>query len=165
MSCIGATTEEEFERDIAPDGAFVRRFTDLSIAPLGPEAVVKILQRMAVKAKYTNGIEISDQTLRAVIAASETKWPKRFQPDKAIDLLRLLVRSQQTGRSSPTTSSKGKGIEEYIKLVNSELTYLQRQDFDGLKKLAEQWLDVRGSACVTVNVDEAGLTRLLETTA
>jgi len=166
MSCIGATTNEEFDRDIAPDGAFVRRFTELALAPLGPDAVLKILQRMAVKAKYTNGLEISEPTLRAVVVASEAKWPTRFQPDKAIDLMRLLVRTQSGARLHPAAgSSKGKGIDDYIKLVNSELTYLQRQDYEGLKKLSEQWLDVRGSTSQMVNLDEASLTRLLETTA
>jgi ATP-dependent Clp protease ATP-binding subunit ClpA len=162
LSCIGATTHEEFERDIAPDEAFVRRFTELSVTPPGAEAVHQILKRISVKAKYSNHIEFTERTLGAVISASEAKWPRRFQPDKAIDLLKLVIRAEDTGSGAPVKGRKARSMAEYIKHVSSELACIQRNDLEELKGLAEQWLEVRDNVGRTVDLGEPELLHLLE---
>jgi ATP-dependent Clp protease ATP-binding subunit ClpC len=86
MSCIGATTDVEYNRYITADPAFNRRFQPIRINELGRDATLHILKSRAARAKQRDGIEVDDDAMSLVISISERYIRNRFLPDKAIDL-------------------------------------------------------------------------------
>jgi ATP-dependent Clp protease ATP-binding subunit ClpA len=162
MSCIGATTREEFDQYIAPDGAFVRRFSERVIEPLGNEAVQKILKRISVKYRYTNGVEVTDETLTNIIQVSDEKWPTRYQPDKAIDLFRLITMKNEPSIKNNNNPSMKQSLESYIEVLNSEIAMINQEDYSGLNRVASKWLGLNANIQSAINLNLQEVRNLVE---
>lgn len=160
ICCLGATTNEEFERYIRPDAAFVRRFQMLELAPLKREAVFQILKRCALKNKYTNGIEFTDDTLALLVDVSDQIYPRRFQPDKSLDLLRRLLIAQRTDTRLAEGASDRR-LLDYISLLKKELGFVARQDYDSLGASAKAWMGIKDKAIQTVDLSREQIISLL----
>jgi ATP-dependent Clp protease ATP-binding subunit ClpC len=87
MRCIGATTEEEYQRYIASDAALERRFQPLRVNEPSPEEALLILR--GVKDRYAkhHHVIILDEALQAAVRLSVAWLQGRRLPDKALDLL------------------------------------------------------------------------------
>jgi ATP-dependent Clp protease ATP-binding subunit ClpC len=87
IRCIGATTEEEFNKYIASDAALERRFQPLWVGEPSPEDALKILH--GVKERYAahHQVIITDDALEAAVRLSVAWLQGRRLPDKALDLL------------------------------------------------------------------------------
>lgn len=86
---IGATTVEEYSRDILSDHALARRFYPIFVKEPSLEETRKIIQ--GIKAYYEEqfSLHISSSLLDYIIVNSYDKVHFRKQPDKSIDILEL----------------------------------------------------------------------------
>lgn len=87
LSCIGATTYEEYQRHILNDSALERRFLPISVEEPSVEETVEILTAIKKDYEEDKGIEISTAAVRAAAELAEQYITDRNFPDKAIDLL------------------------------------------------------------------------------
>lgn len=87
IRCIGATTEEEYQRYIASDAALERRFQPVWVGEPSPENALLILR--GVKDRYAkhHHVIITDDALEAAVRLSIAWLQGRRLPDKALDLL------------------------------------------------------------------------------
>ncbi len=87
MQLIGATTIEEYRRDIEQDAALERRFQRISIEPPTPTETLQILRQSAPHYEAHHRVRYTDEALQACVALTERYITDRTLPDKAIDLM------------------------------------------------------------------------------
>ncbi len=87
IKLIGATTNEEYRKNIEKDAALERRFRTVFIEQPDPEQTLGILRDLRQRYESFHGVTITDEALRAAVELSVRYITDRFLPDKAIDLL------------------------------------------------------------------------------
>ncbi len=117
MRLIGATTTEEYQKYIARDAAFERRFIVIDVKEPSVGHTIEILQGLRPSFEKHYQVQIVDEAFEAAATLSKRYIPGRYLPDKAIDLIdracaRLLV---------PLTPTPGDGStlrrDHIVKLV------------------------------------------------
>ena len=85
--CIGATTDEEFERYIKDDAAFMRRFQVLRLGEPSQEEALAICREWARRLEAIQQVSVEPEAVEAAVSLSARLIRGRSLPDKAIDLL------------------------------------------------------------------------------
>lgn len=87
VTCIGATTFQEYRQHFEKDKALTRRFQRLDVSEPTPEDALKILFGIRKKFEEHHGLTYSDESLQACIDLSQKYMSNAKLPDKAIDLM------------------------------------------------------------------------------
>jgi ATP-dependent Clp protease ATP-binding subunit ClpC len=87
LHVIGATTLDEYRRNIEKDAALERRFAPVYIDEPSVEETVEILEGLRPRYEAHHKVKITDAALEAAARLSERYITDRFLPDKAIDLI------------------------------------------------------------------------------
>ncbi|HEY0554549.1 MAG TPA: ATP-dependent chaperone ClpB [Thermoanaerobaculia bacterium] len=87
LHCIGATTLDEYRKNIEKDAALERRFQPVTVDPPTVEDTVSILRGLRERFEIHHGVRIQDNALVAAAVLSNRYITDRFLPDKAIDLI------------------------------------------------------------------------------
>ncbi|MCI2046750.1 MAG: ATP-dependent Clp protease ATP-binding subunit [Faecalibacterium sp.] len=87
IQVIGATTNEEFRRNIQKDAALERRFGRVQIEEPTREQAVRILQGLAPRYEAYHRVKIPQEAIHSAVELSVRYLPGRFLPDKAVDLM------------------------------------------------------------------------------
>ncbi|MCD6413984.1 MAG: ATP-dependent chaperone ClpB, partial [Elusimicrobia bacterium] len=87
LRCIGATTLDEYRKNIEKDAALERRFQPVLVDQPDVEDTIAILRGLKEKYEIYHGIKIKDSALVAAAVLSNRYITDRFLPDKAIDLV------------------------------------------------------------------------------
>ena len=87
LQCIGATTLDEYRRNIESDAALERRFQPIIVEEPTIEETIDILHGIRAPYEEHHKLRISDEALEAAAHLSARYVPDRFLPDKAIDLI------------------------------------------------------------------------------
>ncbi|MCT4642843.1 MAG: AAA family ATPase, partial [Bacteriovoracaceae bacterium] len=87
LHCIGATTEDEYQKHILNDPALERRFRQVSVFEPSHEDAIEILMGIRDKYEAHHGINISDEAIYSAVKLSSQYITNKFLPDKAIDLI------------------------------------------------------------------------------
>lgn len=87
IKLIGATTLEEYRKNIEKDAALERRFQTVSVEQPTKEETLEILKNLRPSYEAFHGVKISDEALKGAVDLSVRFITDRFLPDKAIDLV------------------------------------------------------------------------------
>ncbi len=87
MQCIGATTLDEYRKNIEKDGALERRFQKVMVEPTGPEETLIILNNIKDKYEAHHNVTYTDDALEACVKLTDRYVTDRNFPDKAIDAM------------------------------------------------------------------------------
>jgi len=87
LHCIGATTLDEYRKNIEKDAALERRFQPVLIDAPDVEDTISILRGLKEKFEIHHGVRIQDNALISAAVLSNRYISDRFLPDKAIDLI------------------------------------------------------------------------------
>lgn len=87
IQCIGATTLDEYRKNIEKDGALERRFQKVMVEPTSPEETMQILNNIKDKYESHHNVSYTDEALKACVTLTERYMSDRNFPDKAIDAL------------------------------------------------------------------------------
>ncbi|MDL2265824.1 ATP-dependent Clp protease ATP-binding subunit [Parabacteroides sp. OttesenSCG-928-G21] len=87
IQCIGATTLDEYRKNIEKDGALERRFQKVIVDPTTPEETLQILQNIKPRYEEHHNVIYTDGALDACVKLTERYISDRNFPDKAIDAL------------------------------------------------------------------------------
>jgi ATP-dependent Clp protease ATP-binding subunit ClpC len=110
IRCIGATTIDEYRKDIEKDSALERRFQPIMVDEPSPEEAVAMLQIVRPNYEMHHGVTITDEAIAAAVKLSDRYINDRFLPDKAIDVMdeagsALRLEAMEKGIISPTMIS------------------------------------------------------------
>ena len=84
---IGATTLNEYRKNIEKDSALERRFQPVTVDEPSEEDAVLILKGLKSKYEAHHKVEITDEAIESAVKLSSRYITDRFLPDKAIDLI------------------------------------------------------------------------------
>ena len=87
LQCIGATTLDEYRKNIEKDGALERRFQKIMVEPTTPEETLQILQNIKERYEDHHNVTYTDDALEACVKLTARYISDRNFPDKAIDAL------------------------------------------------------------------------------
>lgn len=112
IQCIGATTLDEYRKNIEKDGALERRFQKVIVEPTTAEETLQILKNIKDKYEDHHNVTYTDEALEACVKLSDRYITDRNFPDKAIDAL-----DEAGSRIHLTNINVPKEIEEQEKLI------------------------------------------------
>src|SRR5262249_27232076 len=87
LHCIGATTLDEYRKNIEKDAALERRFQPVMVSEPSVEDTISILRGLKERYEVHHGVRIQDSAIVAAATLSHRYIADRFLPDKAIDLI------------------------------------------------------------------------------
>ena len=129
IQCIGATTLDEYRKNIEKDGALERRFQKVIVEPTTAEETLQILKNIKEKYEDHHNVTYTDEALEACVKLSDRYITDRNFPDKAIDAL-----DEAGSRVHLTNINVPKEIEEQEKLIeearNLKAEAVKSQNFE-----------------------------------
>jgi ATP-dependent Clp protease ATP-binding subunit ClpB len=87
LHMIGATTVQEYRKNIEKDAALERRFQPVMVDEPSVEDAISILRGLRERLEVFHGVKIQDSAIIAAVTMSHRYISDRFLPDKAIDLV------------------------------------------------------------------------------
>ncbi len=87
LRCVGATTLDEYRKQIEKDAALERRFQPVLVEEPSVEDTISILRGLKERYEVHHGVRIKDSALVSAATLSRRYISERFLPDKAIDLI------------------------------------------------------------------------------
>lgn len=112
IQCIGATTLDEYRKNIEKDGALERRFQKVLMEPTSPEETLQILRNIKDKYEEHHNVTYTDEALEACVRLTDRYVTDRYFPDKAIDAM-----DEAGSRIHLTHISVPQEIEEQERLI------------------------------------------------
>jgi ATP-dependent Clp protease ATP-binding subunit ClpB len=87
LRAVGATTLDEYRKQIEKDAALERRFQPIFVGEPSVEDTIAILRGLKERYEVHHGVRITDSAILAAATLSARYIADRFLPDKAIDLI------------------------------------------------------------------------------
>ena len=107
LHCVGATTLDEYRKNIEKDAALARRFQPVFVDEPSVEDTISILRGIKEKYELHHGVRITDAAIVAAATLSNRYITDRFLPDKAIDLM-----DEAAARLRMEVDSKPEAVDE-----------------------------------------------------
>ncbi len=129
IQCIGATTLDEYRKNIEKDGALERRFQKVIVEPTTPEETLQILNNIKDKYEEHHNVNFTPEAISACVNLTQRYVSDRNFPDKAIDAL-----DEAGSRVHVTNITVPKEIEDLEIVIGetaqSKLKAAQAQNFE-----------------------------------
>ena len=137
IQCIGATTLDEYRKNIEKDGALERRFQKVIVEPTSPEETLEILNQVKSKYEDHHNVTYTDEALKACVELTERYVSDRNFPDKALDALDEA--GSRVHISNITVPEEMDALENEIAVTTEEkLKAAGEQDFAKAKELRDR---------------------------
>jgi ATP-dependent Clp protease ATP-binding subunit ClpB len=171
LHCIGATTLDEYRKNIEKDAALERRFQKVQVDEPSVEATIAILRGLQERYELHHGVEITDPAIVAAAELSHRYITDRFLPDKAIDLIdEAAARIKMEIDSKPEAldrlerrliqlriereavrKEKDEASQKRFQLIEEEIKRLEKDYSD----LEEEWKAEKAAVQGTAHIKEA----------
>jgi len=137
LQCIGATTLDEYRKNIEKDAALERRFQPVKVGEPTADEALAILKGLRDRYEAHHKVKITDEALQAAVSFSDRYISDRFLPDKAIDLMDEAA--SRVRLNSFTAPPDVKEQEERLKaLQNEKKEAIAHQDFEIAARLRDE---------------------------
>src|SRR6267142_2698430 len=173
LHCIGATTLDEYRKNLEKDAALERRFQKVLVDEPSVEATIAILRGLQERYEVHHGVEITDPAIVAAAELSHRYITDRFLPDKAIDLIdEAAARIKMEIDSKPEAMDRldrrliqlkiereavkkenDEASRKRLELIEAEIKRLQREYADLDEVLRAEKAAVQGSAQIKAEID------------
>jgi len=124
LQCIGATTLDEFRKNIEKDGALERRFQKVIVEPSSVVETIQILKNVRDKYEDFHKVSYSDEIIETCVKLADRYITDREFPDKAFDILDEVGARMQTEVKVP----------EIIEDLKKKAAEIRQQKIDVVKK-------------------------------
>ncbi len=129
IQCIGATTLDEYRKNIEKDGALERRFQKVMVDPTTAEETLQILENVKDRYEDHHNVFYTPEALKACVKLTERYISDRNFPDKAIDAM-----DEAGSRVHITNIIVPKNIEELEKSIEQvrldKISAVKAQNFE-----------------------------------
>ncbi len=124
LQVIGATTLDEYRKNIEKDAALERRFQPVLVDEPTVDETVAILFGLRDRYEAHHRVKISDEAIIASAELSDRYITDRFLPDKAIDLLDEAAAEVRLRSTVPPVD---------VKRIEEEIASLEREKEDAVR--------------------------------
>jgi ATP-dependent Clp protease ATP-binding subunit ClpC len=136
VQCIGATTLDEFRKNIEKDGALERRFQKVVVEPSTVEETIEILKNVRDKYESYHKVLYSDEVVETCVKLADRYITDREFPDKAFDILDEVGARMQTEIKVPEVIEELKKKAAEIKLEKMEV--VKKQNYEQAAQLRDK---------------------------
>jgi ATP-dependent Clp protease ATP-binding subunit ClpC len=137
LQCIGATTQDEYRKNIEKDAALERRFQPVKVGEPTVDETIDILRGLRDRYEAHHRVKITDSALRASARLADRYITERFLPDKAIDLMDEAA--SRVRLQAFTAPPDVKEVEEKLELLQKEKeSAVVGQEFEKAADLRDQ---------------------------
>jgi ATP-dependent Clp protease ATP-binding subunit ClpC len=136
VQCIGATTLDEFRKNIEKDGALERRFQKVIVEPSSVEETVQILKNVRDKYESFHKVNYSDEVIETCVKLADRYITDREFPDKAFDILDEVGARMQTDLKIPEEIEELKKKAADIKKEKMEV--VKKQNYEQAAELRDK---------------------------
>jgi ATP-dependent Clp protease ATP-binding subunit ClpC len=136
LQCIGATTLDEYRKNIEKDSALERRFQTIIVEQPSKEEAIEIMKGLRDKYEAHHCVKFTDVALEACVELSERYISGRSLPDKAVDILDEA--GSRARLESMEESEDIKSLEvEVASTIKEKEGYINSQDFEKAAKFRD----------------------------
>ena len=136
LHCIGATTLDEYRKNIEKDAALERRFQKVLVDEPSVVDTIAILRGLKERYEVHHGVEVTDPAIVAAAQLSHRYITDRQLPDKAIDLVdEAAARIRMEIDSKPESMDR---LERRLIQLKIEAEALKKESDEASKKRLEQ---------------------------
>lgn len=136
LQVIGATTLNEFRKNIEKDGALERRFQKVVVDPSTVVETIEILKNMREKYEAYHKVSYSDEVIEACVKLADRYITDREFPDKAFDILDEVGARTQTEMKVPENIEELKRKAAEIKQQKIEV--VKKQNYEQAAELRDK---------------------------
>lgn len=141
LQIVGATTIDEYRKNIEKDAALERRFQPVMVDEPSEEDAIAILSGIKSKYEAHHKVVITDEAIEAAVRLSRRYINDRFLPDKAIDLIdegASKLRMQTIGEPEEVAE-----LQKKLQTVVSEKEVaVEKEDFERAAELRRKETDL-----------------------
>ncbi|MFU8827153.1 MAG: ATP-dependent Clp protease ATP-binding subunit [Brevefilum sp.] len=137
LQVIGATTLDEYRKNIESDAALERRFQPIVVSEPTVEETIEILHGIRSAYEDHHRLRIEDDALESAAKLSARYVSDRFLPDKAIDLIDESASRVRMYKSPAAVNAKAI-ITELRELRKAIETAKEAEDYDQVEDLQTQ---------------------------
>jgi ATP-dependent Clp protease ATP-binding subunit ClpC len=128
IQCIGATTFDEYKKNIEKDSALVRRFQKIILPEPTEKETVEILENLKTSYENFHKVKYEDGVIDTIVKVSKRFMTDRQFPDKAIDIMDELGSEKKISNKIPESIEKLKQEVEEIKQKKQEVVKTQNYE-------------------------------------
>ena len=167
IQCVGATTMDEYRKNIEKDAALERRFQSILVNAPNREQAVEILAGLRYKYQEHHHVTYTDGALETAVRLSDQFVSDRFLPDKAIDVIdeagsrariAAMIRPPDLtdieSEISEIQQKKEKAVEDQDFEQAAALRDQEKQLHTRLKEAHQKWKEECDEKVVTVDRDD-----------
>jgi ATP-dependent Clp protease ATP-binding subunit ClpC len=136
LQCIGATTLEEYRKNIEKDGALERRFQKVIVDPSTKEETLQILQNSKDRYENHHKVSYSDDILKLCVELADRYITDREFPDKAFDIIDEVGARSQVEIKLPEIIEELK--KEASKIKEEKLDVINKQKYEEAANLRDK---------------------------
>ena len=141
LQIVGATTINEYRKNIEKDAALERRFQPVMVEEPSSEEAICILQGIKSKYEAHHNVVITDEAIESAVNLSVRYINDRFLPDKAIDLI-----DEGASKLRMQTHSEPEELadkqEELERIREEKENAARREDFERAAELRKKESDL-----------------------
>lgn len=167
IQLIGATTIDEYRKNIEKDAALERRFQPVMVGEPTEDEAIEILKGIRDKYEAHHKVKISDDAIVNAVKMSSRYIADRFLPDKAIDLIdeaasRVRLKAYTVPDNLKEMEKELKSLEEEkasaVRAQNYEQAAVIRDKEKSLKTLLEEekekWKNLSAHQVKEISTDD-----------
>jgi ATP-dependent Clp protease ATP-binding subunit ClpC len=136
LQCIGATTLDEFRKNIEKDGALERRFQKVIVDASTVAETIQILKNVRDKYEDFHKVSYSDEVIETCVKLADRYITDREFPDKAFDILDEVGARMQTELKVPEAIEELKRQAADIK--TQKLDVVKKQNYEQAAELRDK---------------------------
>jgi len=136
LQCIGATTLDEFRKNIEKDGALERRFQKVVVEPSSVVETIQILKNVRDKYESYHKVSYTDEVIETCVKLADRYITDREFPDKAFDILDEVGARMQTELKVPPVIEDLKKKAAEIK--QQKIDVVKKQNYEQAAQLRDK---------------------------
>nr|WDA99015.1 Clp protease ATP binding subunit [Gronococcus sybilensis] len=153
LQCIGATTLDEYRKNIEKDSALERRFQPITVGEPSLDDTIEVLRGLKPRYEKHHQLEITDEAIKAAVKLSSQYIADRYLPDKAIDLIDesgSRVRLKNSGNSLAVRRLQ----QELSTILQEKDDEIQGQNFNEANNVRNREMEIRAQLTAARNNTE-----------
>ena len=136
LQCIGATTLDEFRKNIEKDGALERRFQKVMVEPSSVVETIQILKNIREKYENFHKVTYTDEVIETCVKLADRYITDREFPDKAFDILDEVGARMQTELKVPEAIEELK--KKAAEIRQQKVEVVKKQNYEQAAQLRDK---------------------------
>ena len=167
LHIVGATTLEEYRKNIEKDAALARRFQPILVPEPTVDDTITILRGLRDRYEAHHQVRYTDEALVAAVELSDRYVTDRFLPDKAIDLIdqagaRVRLRTKTPRRDVRELERRAEELQrDKDQAIASEQYERASQLRDEISQVREQLQQLTGDQSAVPEVTAADIAEVV----